>query len=294
MRSSALAFGAMILLAGAAQADGFQTTVTPVQPGPTGWQFRFTPYAWLAWSEGDAVVRGRDFKVSATPADVLEHLNFAWMSYQEARRGAITLFSDVIYGNVSNSDSFVTSGMFSPSVSGTVGAALSADFRFWIVEAGFMYETNRYKWGSSAAETDTTLDLLAGVRYWRQKLDVDLALAGTMNVDGLVVSGATAVARSGGVDWFDPFIGARLTHTTAPGQQIMLRGDFGGFGIGSQFTWQLLGTYTSYLGTHAGIDFDAYLGYKALSVDYDRGNGIDRYEFDVIQHGPVIGLTGTF
>jgi len=294
MRASALAIGAMILLAGAAQADGFQTTVTPVQPGPTGWHFRFTPYAWLPWIEGDAVVRGRNFKVHQNPADVLEDLDFAWMSYQEARRGAITLFSDVIYGDVSNSDSLVASGMFSPHVSGTVGAALSADYRFWIVEAGFMYETNRYKWGNSAAETDTTLDLLAGVRYWHQKLDVDLALAGTANVDGLIVSGATAVARSGGIDWFDPFFGARLTHTPAPGQQLMLRGDFGGFGIGSQFTWQLLGTYTSYLGTHAGIDFDAYLGYKALSVDYDRGNGVNRYEFDVIQHGPVIGLTGTF
>lgn len=294
MRSPALAFGALILLAGAARADGFQTTVTPVQPGPTGWHFRFTPYAWLPWSEGDAVVRGRNFKVNENPANVLEHIDFAWMSYQEARRGAVTLFSDVIYGDVSNSDSLVTSGTFSPHVSGTAGAALSADYRFWIVEAGFMYETNRYKWGNSAAETDTTLDLLAGVRYWHQKLDVDLALAGTVNVDGLVVSGATAVARSGGVDWFDPFIGARLTHTPAPGQQLMLRGDFGGFGLGSQFTWQLLGTYTSYLGTHAGIDFDAYVGYKALSVDYDRGNGVNRYEFDVIQHGPVIGLAGAF
>ncbi|HWK37422.1 MAG TPA: hypothetical protein VNQ81_11240 [Povalibacter sp.] len=294
MRSSALAFGAMILLACAAQADGFQTTVTPVKPGPTGWQFRFTPYAWLPWSDGDAAVRGRHFNVQQNPAQVLEDLDFAWMSYQEARRGAITLFSDVIYGDISNSDSLVRSRNFSPSVSGTVGAALSADYRFWIVEAGFMYETNRYKWGNSAAETDTTLDLLAGVRYWHQKLDVDVALAGTMNIDGLVVSGSRALARSGGVDWFDPFIGARLTHTPAPGQQLMLRGDFGGFGVGSQFTWQLLGTYTSYLGTHAGIDFDAYLGYKALSVDYDQGNGIHRYEFDVIQHGPVIGLTGNF
>jgi hypothetical protein len=216
------------------------------------------------------------------------------MSYQQMQRGAITLFSDVIYADVADSTDLVTSKTFSPHVAGTLGAALSADYRCWIVEAGFMYETNRFKWGNSAAETDTNLDLLAGLRYWHQELDVNVALAGTLNVDGLIVSGATALARSGGVDWADPFIGARLTHTLHPGEELMLRGDFGGFGVGSQFTWQLLGTYTSYLGSHAGIDFNGYLGYKALSVDYDQGVGTGRYEFDVIQHGPVVGLNGRF
>ena len=40
--------------------------------------------------------------------------------------------------------------------------------------------------------------------------------------------------------------------------------------------------------------YEGYLGYKALSVDYDQGVGVDRYEFDVLQQGPVVGITGRF
>ncbi len=58
-----------------------------------------------------------------------------------------------------------------------------------------MYETNRWNFGNDyGAETDTWLEMLAGGRYWHQELDVDVALAGTVNVDGLIVSG---IARAG-------------------------------------------------------------------------------------------------
>ena len=135
----------------------------------------------------------------------------------QARRGAVTLFSDVIYADVGNSDSFATSKTFSRHVSGTLGAALSADYRYWIVEAGGMYETNRWRLGNNyGGETDTWLEMLGGGRYWHQELDVDVALAGTLNVDGLVISGSRALARSGGVDWIDPFIGLRLHYKPTP------------------------------------------------------------------------------
>ena len=57
MRVPALASAAMMLLGCAAHADGTPPTST-IKPGPTGWQFQFTPYAWLPWVEGDAVVQG--------------------------------------------------------------------------------------------------------------------------------------------------------------------------------------------------------------------------------------------
>lgn len=294
MRVPALASAAMTLLCWAAHADGYKPAAT-IAPGPTGWQFQFTPYGWLPWVEGDAVVRGRSFAVSENPAQVLESLDFAWMSYMQARRGAVTLFSDVIYADVTNDGSFVSSKAFSPHVAGTLGAVLSSNYSYWIVEAGGMYETNRWSFGNNyGGETDTWLEILAGGRYWHQELDINVALAGTLNVDGLVVSGATALARSGGVHWIDPFMGMRLHYKPTLADEFTVRGDIGGFGIGSQFTWHVLATYNAYLGTHSGIIFDGYLGYKALSVDYDEGVGISRYEFDTTQHGPVIGITGKF
>jgi len=296
MRVPASATAALLLLAGSAQADGVAPLGprSPIEPGPSGWHFQFTPYAWLPWIDGDATVKGRNFSIDANPGQLLDSLDFAWMSYQEARRGAVTLFSDVVYTDNSNSDSIVRSKRFSPHVSGALGAALSADYKQWIVEFGGMYETNRWRLGPGPGEADTTLDLLAGGRYWHQELDVDVALDGTLDVDGLIVSDSRALARSGGVDWVDPFLGARLVYHHSPSDQFMVRADIGGFSIGSRLTWQALATYSFYLGSHAAIDFDGYLGYRALSVDYVEGSGVDRYEFDAIQQGPVIGITGKF
>jgi hypothetical protein len=36
------------------------------------------------------------------------------------------------------------------------------------------------------------------------------------------------------------------------------------------------------------------IGYRALSVHYAQGEGRRRYEFDVLQHGPVLGLSMRF
>jgi hypothetical protein len=294
MRVAALAIGALALLAGAARADGFKTTVTPVEPGPTGWHYQFTPYGWVPWVTGDAVVRGRQFDVNENPGQVLSSLDFAFMAYMQARRGAITLYSDIVYTDNTNTADFARSKTFSPHVAGSIGAALSADYRMWIAEFGGLYETNRFRIGSGYGDPNLLLDMGGGIRYWHQELDVDVALAGTANLDGLVVSGDRALARSGGVGWVDPFLGARLTYLHSPTESFVVRGDFGGFSIGSRFTWQAVATYNFYLGSHAAVDYDGYLGWRALSVDYVEGRGTGRYEFDVLQQGPVVGVTGKF
>jgi hypothetical protein len=36
------------------------------------------------------------------------------------------------------------------------------------------------------------------------------------------------------------------------------------------------------------------IGYRALSVDYAEGEGRRRYEFDLLQHGPVNGVSIRF
>jgi len=43
-----------------------------------------------------------------------------------------------------------------------------------------------------------------------------VALAGTLNIDGLVLSGDRAIARSGTHEWVDPFIGARVLFSRTP------------------------------------------------------------------------------
>jgi hypothetical protein len=92
----------------------------------------------------------------------------------------------------------------------------------------------------------------------------------------------------------DPFIGARLRQEMAPGQNLTLRGDVGGFDVGSDFSWQVIATYDFQLCVTDRYAIDGYLGYRALSVHYSEGSGVNRYEFDAIQQGPVMGATLRF
>jgi hypothetical protein len=137
------------------------------------------------------------------------------------------------------------------------------------------------------------IDVLAGGRYWHQDATVAADLALDAAGLGDVGLGRT-VARSGSVDWVDPFIGARLRQQLAPGQNFTLRGDVGGFDVGSKFTWQVIATYDFQLCVTDRYTIDGYLGYRALSVDYSEGSGVNRYEIDAIQQGPVMGATVRF
>lgn len=267
---------------------------SPAQPlAPVGgWSYQFTPYGWLPWLSGDAVIRGRQFTVSANPWEILEDTEMVWMSYMQAKNGPLTLYTDIMYGDLGSSKSLISSDSRARGTL-TIGAALSTDYQFWTVEFGGMYEIMQWRTRSAGAP-DTVLELIAGGRYWRQQLDVNIALAGTLNVDGLTVSGNTAIASAGVVQWVDPLIGARLRFAPAPGEEMFVRGDIGGFGAGSKFTWQVLAAYNWFLCRHDWLTLDGYLGYRALSVDYSEGSGVDRYVYDVVQQGPVIGVTGRF
>ena len=74
-----------------------------------------------------------------------------------------------------------------------------------------------------------------------------------------------------------------------PGESLVLRGDVGGFGAGSDFSWHVLATYNWQI-AHYGRP-DGYLGYRGLSVDYSQGSGNTGSKYDVLMQGPVIGAT---
>lgn len=96
------------------------------------------------------------------------------------------------------------------------------------------------------------------------------------------------------VDWVDPFVGAVIRHELAPGQNLVLRGDIGGFGAGSQFSWNVLAAYSFEICKQEGVTYSGIFGYRLLDVDYEQGSGRTKYEYDVLQHGPLSGLTIAF
>jgi hypothetical protein len=255
-------------------------------PAPNPWTVIFAPYGWMPGLNGNTTVRGRTTDIDVGPFRVLEHIDgVPGMGYAEARNGPLAFYGDIIYAPLSAGASRARSfDWVSLDASGGV------DIRETIIEAGAAYEIG--KWHLFAGWT--AVDLLAGARYWRESVDINLALSATLDTAGLVLTRGRAIARSGDVEWVDPLVGLRLRQQLAPGHDLVLRGDVGGFDAGSQFSWNALAAYSFQIGTYHGATYSGLLGYRALSVDFEKDSGRSRFEFELIQHGPLLGLVVSF
>lgn len=97
-------------------------------------------------------------------------------------------------------------------------------------------------------------------------------------------------SASRGADWVDPMVGAEYRAALDDKWTFSLRGDVGGFGVGSDLTlhgWAKLVRQNTDL-------FSWYFGYRYISYDYETGSGIDFLRYDLRQHGPGIGIALSF
>jgi hypothetical protein len=78
----------------------------------------------------------------------------------------------------------------------------------------------------------------------------------------------------------------------SPGSAISAAVHVGGFDAGSRFSWNVLGAYSFTFGVRNGVTY-ALLGCRP-SAWAVKSSGLNRYEYDVVQHGPVVGLTVGF
>jgi len=92
------------------------------------------------------------------------------------------------------------------------------------------------------------------------------------------------------VTWVDPLVGLNLR--TPPNRRVVLKvySEIGGFGAGSDFAWQIFPTVGFKLGQSVSLEF----GYRWLDLDYSKGDGSNRFGYDVLSQGPVVGLAIRF
>ena len=86
--------------------------------------------------------------------------------------------------------------------------------------------------------------------------------------------------------WFDPYVGLRGRYNFNKVFYTALRGEIGGFGVGSDLMWEVEGV----IGINLTRCIFTEVGYRALSVDYEN----DGLLFDTITHGPQITTGITF
>jgi hypothetical protein len=89
--------------------------------------------------------------------------------------------------------------------------------------------------------------------------------------------------------WVDPLVGARATWKPKEAWTLSGRADIGGFGVGSDFSWNVTAA-----AAYRVYDFSFIFGYRAWGADYETGSGADLFQYDVITHGPGVGMTFHF
>ncbi len=86
--------------------------------------------------------------------------------------------------------------------------------------------------------------------------------------------------------WVDPLLVVRMHLPNSGSWLVQIRGDIGGFGIGSDITWQV----QAYGGYRFSELFQVSAGYRVLGIDYETGTEKERFKYDINTFGPVIQL----
>jgi hypothetical protein len=86
--------------------------------------------------------------------------------------------------------------------------------------------------------------------------------------------------------WVDPIVGLTLRTPAERTLQFRVYGEIGGFGAGSDFSWQVFPT----VGLRFSRSLSLELGYRWLDLDYAAGDGDERFAYDVMTQGPVAGF----
>jgi len=192
--------------------------------------------------------------VDANPGDIFSKLKMAAMLYLEAKNSKWAITSDLVYMNLNQE---VTPGTLFHS------GEVSAKELIW--EPAGLYRIVPF-W-----------EIGMGGRLTNLSTDIDARR-------NVFPAGTEEVTASGSKTWMDPVIITRLSADIQQKWLFQFRGDIGGFGIGSDLTWQL----QAYAGYRFGKVFQLTGGYRYLSVDYDKGADAERFVFKMASFGPVI------
>ena len=216
------------------------------------WAFSLAPmYLWAVSIDGDQTVKGNDVDLDVPFSDIFDSLNGALtFHFEGVHKSRWGFFSDLNYILLEMDD-----------------GPTDIDFNQIIFEVAGFYRF---------IDGPHTVDGLGGVRY--SSMDVELDFPGPLpKVD----------QRK---DWVDPYFGLRWNWKFAEKWTTKLRGDIGGFGIGSDLTYNLVGLVDFKPWKHVSL----FGGYRVLYQDYSTGSGTSKFAFDATMHGPALGLNITW
>jgi len=145
----------------------------------------------------------------------------------------------------------------------TTKNSFTAEAEQWMVQPALEYQVCPH------------LGLYAGARY--NSIDAEL--------NGPIIGNP-----SGTESWWDPIVGARVSLPLGEKFSFNVTGDVGGFGVGSDLTWQAFPYLNWRFARHASLQ----AGYRFLYTDYENGSGATYFKYDILSSGPQLGVTFHF
>jgi opacity protein-like surface antigen len=234
----------------AGTSDSLESAVTTPAAAADAWEFRVGLPLWASGLDGDTGVLGLSNPVDVGFDDILSHLDMAAALSFEARKGRLGFISSFIYMNIS--DAADTPGPLFDSV--------SLDIKQLVVDAAVSYAV--------VDDPGFRVEALLGARY--NSIDIDFKARSTQGDR----------SASSENDWVDPYIGFQTRTRLNESLDLIVKGDIGGFDVGSELTWQ------AYAGLEYQFSNSIYgaLGYRAISVDYSSGG----FTYDMLTSGPQL------
>jgi hypothetical protein len=223
------------------------------QSSSNAWQFTIAPYRWAAGMDGTMTIAVIEEDIDVPFSDIIENLDLAFMGHFDMRNERWVLSSDLIFVDLEDSKDLGP---------GTVTAGV--DLTILEVAGGY--------------RVSPAVALLAGARW------VDMGAS--LRYRGEIANPDADAGKS----WIDPLVGVHVFAPLSDRWWFGLHGDVGGFGVGSELTWQAYGDICF----QASDLVSVVLGYRALDMDYEDGEGLQFVGLDLLISGPQLGVVFTF
>ncbi len=235
------------------------TQQVAAQSNSSEWEYAIAPYLWAAVMDGTITIADQEQDVDVPFSDIVDNLDLAFMGHFFMRNERWIVSSDLIFVDLEHKQNFTGEG-------GVVQGAVTAGMDMTLFEVVGGYRVS------------PAVALFAGARW------VDMGTS--LRYSGDVVGEDADVSKS----WIDPLVGVHLYSPLSEKWYLAARGDIGGFGIGSELTWQ---AYAD-IGFKVSHVTSLILGYHALDMDYEDGSGIHYFDLDLMVSGPQLGVVFTF
>jgi len=238
-----------------AMLSGAFAALAHAQQDPGDWRQSVFLYGMAPMIEGDAQVGNLQVPVDVSLSDFVDALDFGAMAAYRIENEQWSFAADVTYMDL---------GQGKRTQRGRASADLDVEQVTVMATAGRRISPH--------------LEALVSLAYFDVSADLRLR----------ILQQARTASRD--ANWVDPLVGFNYEVPLCGKWRYTLRGDIGGFGVGSDLTWHALTKFTY----QSSERFSFYLGYRAIAYDYEDGSGRDYQRYDLRQHGPGMGVAFSF